>query len=116
MPLRRNTNRRSEMYRVTTPTHTFKLPINTSDCSEIQLTYKQGSTVLVKHYQDGILPDGMTLDDEQVIQILTQEETKAFKEGTASVQVRVLLPSGKSYASQTFSFHVSEVLNDEVLS
>jgi hypothetical protein len=25
------------MYRVTTPTHTFKLPIDTSDCAEIQL-------------------------------------------------------------------------------
>ena len=27
------------MYRVTTPTHTFTLPIQTSLCKEIQVTY-----------------------------------------------------------------------------
>lgn len=103
------------MYRVTTPTHTFKLPVDTSDCAEIQLTYKQGTTSLVKHYQNGSLPDGMTLDDDEVIQILTQQETKAFKEGSVSVQVRVLMTSGKAFASQTFNVAVKQVLNEEIL-
>lgn len=103
------------MYRVTTPTQTFKMPISTSECSKIQLTYKQGDTKLVKLYEDGVLPEGMILDDDQVIQMLSQEETKAFKKGTATVQLRALLSSGKAYASAAFDLDVKEVLNEEIL-
>jgi hypothetical protein len=39
------------MYRATTPTHTFTLPINTSDCLEIQVTYKQGGGGTSKNVQ-----------------------------------------------------------------
>lgn len=103
------------MYRVTTPTHTFKLPIDTGDCSEILLVYKQGGTELKKHYENGVLPSGMTLDEEQVIQLLTQEETKKFKTGFVNAQIRVLTNGGKSYASQVFSVNVNDVLNEEIL-
>lgn len=103
------------MYRVTTPTNTFTLPIDTSDCSKILLQYEQGKTKLTKIYENGVLPSGMTLDEEQVIQLLTQEETKAFKEGFAFVQIRVLTNAGKSYASQTFKVNVNDVLNEEIL-
>lgn len=50
------------MYRATTPTHTFTLPIETSTCSEILVSYKQGSVTINKHYQDSTLPEGMSLD------------------------------------------------------
>lgn len=103
------------MYRVTTPTHTFKLPIDTSDCSVIVLTYKQGETVLEKKYENGSAPSGMTLDENQVIQLLTQEETKRFKKGFVDIQIRVLTNGGKSYASQHFSASVLNVLNEEIL-
>lgn len=103
------------MYRVTTPTHTFKLPIDTGDCSAIVLTYKQGNVTLTKKYENGVVPSGMTLDEDQVIQILTQDETKKFKKGFANVQIRVLTNSGKSYASQMFSTAVTDVLNEEIL-
>ena len=103
------------MYRVTTPTHTFTLPINTNVCKEIQVTYEQGSTELVKHYQDGVLPDGMTIDGETVVINLTQEETKRFKKGAVKVQVRVLTNADKAFASQIFSVKANDVLNDEVL-
>ena len=103
------------MYRVTTPTHTFKLPFDTGDCKSIQLMYKQKGITLEKHYENGVLPAGMILDEDQVIQILTQEETKQFKEGLALVQVRVLTNSGKAYASQEFSVAVNDVLNEDIL-
>lgn len=103
------------MYRVTTPTHTFKLPIDTSDCAEIQLVYKQGNTSLIKRYENGVIPSGMTLDEDQVIQLLTQEETKRFKAGFVNAQIRVLTNGGKSYASQMFNVGVNEVLNEEIL-
>lgn len=103
------------MYRVTTPTHTFKLPIDTSDCSVILLDYKQDKTTLTKKYENGTTPAGMTLDEDQVIQVLTQEETKKFKKGFVNIQIRVLTNSGKSYASQWFTSVVNDVINEEIL-
>lgn len=103
------------MYRLTTPTHTFTLPINTALCSEILVTYKQARTTVNKHYQDGTLPPGMTLDDKTIIIQLTQEETKKFAEGTVSIQVRVLTNAGQAFASQIFRAINNDVLNEEVL-
>ena len=101
-------------YRVTTPQHTFTLPFSTSECSVIQVTYTQGGVQLVKEY-DGTLPSGMVLDDDTVIINLTQEETKQFKVGTVSAQVRVLTTGNKAYASSEFTVSVRKVNNDEVL-
>lgn len=104
------------MYRATTPTHTFTLPINTSDCLEIQVTYKQGGVVLVKHYQDNVLPSGMALDGKDVIISLTQEETLMFSENSkAKVQVRVLTQTNDVMASQKFPVKIQGVLNGEIL-
>lgn len=104
------------MYRVTTPTHTFALPIQTSECIEIQITYKQGFVSLVKHYQDGVLPPGMVLDGDKVYVRLTQNETKQFSPKTqTSVQVRVLTSDNIALASQKFKITVNDVLNEDIL-
>ena len=104
------------MYRATTPTHKFTLPIDTADCKEIQITYEQNGLQLVKHYQDGALPDGMTPDGYDVIIKLTQTETLAFTpKNKVNVQVRVLTTTDDAYASRIFGVSVSRVLNDEVL-
>lgn len=103
------------MYRVTTPTHTLTLPIDTATCDEIQVTYKQDKVVLVKHYENNIVPDGMTLDGEDVVIKLTQEETKKFKaDRSALLQVRVRVGENV-YASRTFKMPVGAVLNEEIL-
>ena len=103
------------MYRVTTPTHTFTLPIETDTCAEILVSYKQRDVQLDKHYQDGVLPSGMTLSGKTVVIVLTQEETKAFRKGSVSVQVRVLTNANKAYASQMFTVDNNQVLNEEIL-
>lgn len=104
------------MYRVTTPTHVFSLPIDTSECAEIQVTYKQGSVILLKHYQDGTLPSGMTLDGNNVRVRLTQEETKQFDSKQAAVaQVRVLTTANDALASSKFSITIKDVLNEDIL-
>ena len=104
------------MYRVTTPTHTFTLPIDTSTCSEILVSYRQGNKKIDKHYENGQTPPGMTLDDENVIIHLTQEETKQFKANDfAKAQVRVLTNAGDAFASQLFSVMIGDVLNEEIL-
>lgn len=103
------------MYRVTTPTHTFTLPIDTSECNAIQVTYKQGCNILTKEYNDGVLPSGMTLDEKDVIINLTQAETKGFTAGTVDIQLRALTNGGKAYASQHFTVNVSQVNNEDIL-
>ena len=103
------------MYRVTTPTHTFTLPLDTSEFSKIQITYNQKGNVLVKEYKDGTLPSGMTLDEKDVVLNLTQEETKLFSVGAVGVQVRAKTNGGKAYASNKFKVSVVEVFNEEIL-
>ena len=104
------------MFRSTTASFTFVLPIQTSTCTEILLTYKQCEKELDKHYENGTLPEGMTLNKNEVIQQLTQEETKLFDEGIVAAQIRVLTNQGKSHSSQVFYIKWSDVLNDLVLS
>ena len=103
------------MYRVTTPTHTFTLPIETSECSAIQVTYKQNCKSLIKLYSDGVLSDGMTINGKDVIINLTQQETKTFKAGPVDVQLRALTTGDKAYASQHFTVSVLEVNNEDIL-
>ena len=103
------------MYRLTTPTHTFTLPFDTSTCSAIQVTYEQGKIALVKEYKGGIPPSGMVLDGANVIVVLTQDETKQFKTGKVNVQLRVLTTDGEAFASKIFKIPVTDVLNEDIL-
>lgn len=104
------------MYRATTPTHTFKLNIETDQLKTILVTYKQGNTTLEKRYENGTLPSGMTLSGKNVIVKLTQEETLMFDERQfARVQLRALSLAGDAYASQKFSLNVNGVFNEEIL-
>lgn len=104
------------MYRATTPTHTFTLPIQTSTCNEILVTYKQGTATLDKHYEDSTLPSGMTLDGYDVAIKLSQEETLKFNaKNKVEVQVRVLTNDNNAMASQKFKVSVQDVLNEEIL-
>lgn len=103
------------MYRVTTPTHTYTLPIETSTCKDILVSYKQNNVRLEKHYQDGTLPSGMTLDGKKVIVNLSQVETKKFVKGSVDSQVRVLTNADKAFASQHFTISIKDVNNEEIL-
>ena len=103
------------MHRITTPIHTYILPIQTSECDEIEVTYKQKCLIKTFLY-DGTLPDGMTLDGKNVIIKLTQEQTKALKSAyDLTSQVRVRTNDGNVLASQIFDIKVDEVLSEEIL-
>lgn len=104
------------IYTATTPSDTFTLPIETNTCTKIQVTYKQGKYKIVKLYQNGTLPPGMTLDGKKIIVRLTQDETKKFNsDGMISVQVRVKTESNDVFASQKWKVYVDTSLNEEVL-
>ena len=103
------------MYRATTPTHTFTLPVNPADCDEIQVTYKQGDTTLEFHLENNILPPGMAVERNNVETTLTQEQTLMFDKGKAQVQVRVRMDDTVK-ASQKFNISVFDSINEEILS
>lgn len=103
------------MYRLTTPEHTFTLPENASNYDVIQITYKQGQLKLVKQKDETSTSEGMTINGKNVVVALTQAETKKFKKGTATVQLRALSTLGKAYASSMFTFTVEEVNNEDIL-
>ena len=103
------------LYRLTTPTHTFTLPIDTNECSVIQVIYKQGDNVLIKEYNRGVMSDGMELSGAKVIISLSQEDTQHMLYGVVDIQVRVLTTGGKAYASQHFSINVDRVNSEDIL-
>ena len=103
------------MYRATTPTHTFTLPIDTSTCSVVQVSYEQGTAKVVKTCRDGETTPGMMLDGQDVIVVLSQEETKVFKVGIVFVQLRVLTTSDEAFASKVFKIPVKQVLSEDIL-
>lgn len=99
------------MIRATTPTHRFTLPFDYNTyVKKILITYSQrGVIVLEKHEND------VQIDGNIVSYKLTQEETKLFSNGDVSVQVRVLTLNNEALASEKYSVHIDNVLNDEVL-
>ena len=103
------------MYRVTTPQHVFTMPEDASVYDVIQITYKQGSTKLVKVCDDGVAPEGVRITGDTVTVTLTQAETKKFKRGDLTVQVRALKNNGKAYASKRFPIEVEDVNNEDIL-
>lgn len=103
------------MYRVTTPEHTFTLPELISSYKVVQIAYRQGSLKFTKTYEDGEASSGMSISGNTVIVSLTQEETKRFKKGEASVQVRALTSNDKAVASKQFPFTIEDVNNEDIL-
>ena len=104
------------MYRVTTPTHTFTMPIEASACSIIKVIYSQVEGKTVWKYKDNTLPTGMTLSGKDVMIRFTQEQTKSLvSKYPIMAQVRVLTNDGDVFDSQIFSVGVEEPLDDEVL-
>lgn len=99
------------MIRGTTPTHIFRLPIDTGTIKELRITYRQlGHTVLEKTESD------VETQEKTVQFTLTQEEALLFRASyKVDLQVKVLLADGSVMASKIMPVSVSEILNEEVL-
>ena len=104
------------MYQATTPNHTYKLPIATSSCKTIQVSYKQGDKQLIWQSDGADLPDGMTFDGNKVIIRLTQEQTLGFNtKAPVTSQVRALTDDDDAFISRKFRISVKEAQNKEIL-
>lgn len=99
------------MIQGTTPTHTFKFPIDTGTIRKLRITYYQsGRTVLEK------TEDDVEMSGDTVTITLTQRETLSFTDRqNVKLQVKVLTASGAVLASAIKEIGVHEILNKEVL-
>lgn len=99
------------MFKGTTPTHSFKVSIDTSLVKEVKITYTQKDReVLVKR------TDECTIGEGVITTRLTQEDTFLFEEAVlVTVQLRILTISGDALASPPLMMSVGKCLDDEVL-
>ena len=99
------------MIRGTTPTHIFKLPIETGTIRQLRITYNQcGKTVLEATEAD------CTLTGQEIRFRLTQEDTLLFTPLAAvELQIKVLTTDDNVMASKVMSLSVEKILNTEVL-
>lgn len=99
------------MIRASTPTHTFRLPIDAALIDKFRLVYNQcGNKVLIKNKEDMVV-DGNTWRVK-----LTQEETSKFAGcDMVKIQIRVKTVGGDVIPSKEIHVAVKDVLDDEVL-
>lgn len=99
------------MFRASTPTHEFILPMELMEIVEdVRICYEQkNEEVLLKTLEDCKV-------EGNVLRItLTQEEANLFSHGPAQVQLRVKTKEGKVIPSDVSTVVVRDVLDDEVM-
>lgn len=96
--------------RGTTPTHTFRVPIDLTSAAVLKVYYKQGYEVLVEKEK----PDLVVTPSTITVQ-LTQEETLRFDDGQIKMQIRARMPNGKAVKSMVKTTSADELLKNEVI-
>lgn len=99
------------MYKGTTPTHMFNVPIDTSIIKEIKITYSQrDEEVLVKRTEDCTISEGL------ITTKLSQEDTFRFEGNMiVTIQMRILTLGGDALIAEPIMMAVGKCLDDEVL-
>jgi hypothetical protein len=103
--------------RGTTPTHTFRVPIDLTSASVVSLVYAQGFDIEKQEYNilvEKEKPD-MTITPTTVTVTLTQEETLRFAEGVVLMQIRARMPNGKAPKSKVKTTSADKLLKEGVI-
>ena len=98
------------MRRGTTPTNTFTVDTDLTAAVAVYVTYKQGNQVLVEKNIDDL-----TITSTKVEVTLTQEDTLAFAQGSAQIQIRAKFGDGAAIASNIIVAPVDQILKDGVI-
>ena len=101
------------MYRGTTPTLTFQLPIDTGSITVLSVAVAQAGQVKIEK----TLPD-VHLDGNVVSCTLTEAETLSLTAGTGGIDAKIQLRVGvgaQRMASQVFTVPVERILRDGAL-
>lgn len=97
------------MYRGTTPTLTFRLPIDTGSITVLSIAVAQGRQVKIEKTLSDVHLDGNVISCT-----LTEDETLSLTAG-ASVEAKIQLRVGvgeQRMASQIFTVPVERILRD----
>lgn len=98
------------MYRGTTPTLTFTLPIEAATITALNIALAQRGRVVVSRDLDGVETDG-----RKITMTLTEEETlRLYADVELQIQVRVGVGAARM-ASQVFTVPVERILRDGAL-
>ena len=100
------------MYRGTTPTLTFRLPIDTRSITVLSVAVAQGRQVKIEKTLSDVHLDGNVISCT-----LTEDETLSLTAG-ASVEAKIQLRVGvgeQRMASQIFTVPVERILRDGAL-
>ncbi len=99
------------MFKGTTPTHRFNVPIDTSIIKEIKITYSQrDKEILVKRTEDCTISEGL------ITTKLSQEDTFRFEGNMiVTIQMRILTLGGDALIAEPIMMAVGKCLDDEVL-
>ena len=98
------------MYRFTTPTLVFRLPISTELLDQAIVTLYQTNVLIEKSL------DQMTLEDNILKVQLTQEETGQLRGyNNCLIQLRVRCKDGSAFVSQQFREKVLDVIKEGVI-
>lgn len=99
------------MIRGTTPTHIFKMPIDSSTIEEIKITYAQHDEVIFAKEKSAC-----EIKDGEIAVTLTQEETLLLDcKAMVQIQLRILLTDGSAAASKIIYRPVGKCLDNEVI-
>lgn len=95
------------MYRYTTPTLQFKLPVKADRFQKIFVTITQGDNLIEKDIND------LQQEDNIVKAFLTQDETGLLESGSnCYIQLRAKDFQGNSFASRVFQVPVDRILKE----
>lgn len=97
------------MRRGSTPTNTFELDIDL-----------RNATVFVSYEQDGteILEktgDDLTINEDSIVILLSQEDTLKFHPGKVFIQIRYVFPTGAADASDIIQTTFERIIKDGVI-
>lgn len=98
------------MYIATTPTFVFTVGIDTSNISELLLTFQQNRKNILT-----LTEDDVTMSGNRIEVTLTQAQTKLFAVGKAFAQFRVKLNDDTVEASNPIQFSVNVTFNTETM-
>lgn len=110
------------IYRGSTPTHTFVLPFDVENITNIYITYRQrGCNILHKNFEDNFEDFTADVENREVSVKLSQRDTLAFSCGKkyadnlVEIQIRVLFESGGVVISDPIRDKIVDTASDFVM-
>lgn len=95
----------------TTPTHTFRLSINTDSIAQVRISYAQEDKIVVEKTESDC-----KMGEKSISVTLTQQETmKLNPKRFVEVQLKIMTDIGTVLASPVQKLTVEKILNTKVL-